>query len=116
MARRTVVLSEHLGCLLDTLGITAEQLAQIVGANNQTMYGWLADNNTFPEGRSKAKLNELDELIERLNQLFDAPGPALWVHAPSGYLRGRAPLDMLLNGDIRRAELALDALEAGVFV
>lgn len=116
MAQGTVTFSEHLRFLLETLDIDAPELARIIGTNKETMYRWLADDDSFPEGLVREHLDQLDALVDRLKGTFDLPGIALWVHAKSGYLRGDTPLDALARGDVRRVNAALDALEAGIFL
>lgn len=116
MARGMVTFSEHLRYLLDTLDIDAPELARIIGTTRETMYRWLADNDTFPAGDARERLDQLDALVRRLHETFDAPGIAIWIHAASGYLKGETPLEALERGDMRRVDAALDALEAGVFL
>ena len=112
----TIVLSELLGHLMTTLQISHTELAQALGASDRTVTRWLADE-TYPQHGSRAKLDELALLVQRLDETFKTPqGAATWLHARSGYFGGLRPLDALLQGRIDAVDAALEALDAGVFV
>jgi hypothetical protein len=112
----TLALNQVLEHLMGTLGISRAELALAVGASNQTVERWLADE-TYPQRGSRKKLDELIGLARRLDESFKTPeGAATWLRAPSGYFGGLTPLDALVRGRIDAVEAALEALDAGVFV
>lgn len=112
----TSVLGQHLAHLAATLGITHGELADVLGTSERTVTRWLADE-TYPQHGSRAKLDELDTLVRRLDATFKTPaGSALWLHARSGYFGGLRPIDALLRGRIDAVDAALEALDAGIFV
>lgn len=113
---RVMQLSNQLAHLTATLGISFEDLAQVLGTDRKTVYRWLADE-TFPQTRSRVRLDELAALVERLDQSFTTQaGAVAWLHAPSGYFGGLRPADALLRGRIDAVDAALEALDSGVFV
>lgn len=109
-------LHAHLAHLTTALGISNDELAQIVGADRKTISRWLA-GSSFPQPGNRAALDALDTLAVRLDETFDGPeGSHTWLRSRSGYFGGLCPLDALLRGRMDAVTAALDALDAGVFV
>ena len=57
---------QSLKSIMDTLGITPQELAHTVGASDKTVARWLADE-TYPQHGSREKLGELEELTKLLS-------------------------------------------------
>lgn len=114
--RGVMVLSEHLAHLTATLGISFDELAQVLGTDRKTVYRWIADE-TFPQTNNRARLDELAELVDRLDETFKTKeGAATWLRSRSGYFGGLRPVDALLRGRIDAVDAALEALDSGIFV
>lgn len=112
----TIALSEQLEYLMARLDLPPNELAHAVGASDRTFLRWLADE-TYPQHDARDKLDQLAGLSRRLDESFTTvEGGAAWLHAPSGYFGGLAPVDALVRGRIDLVNAALDALDAGVFV
>ena len=112
----TALLSEQLAHLTTSLGISYEELAQVLSTDRKTVYRWLADE-TFPQAHNRTRLDELEALAGRLDESFTTPeGAATWMRAPSGYFGGLRPLDALLRGRVDAVNAALEALDSGIFV
>lgn len=112
----TSVLSEQLEHLTTSLGISYDELAQVLGTDRKTVYRWLADE-TFPQAHNRVRLDELEALVNRLDESFKTPtGSAAWMHSRSGYFGDLRPIDALLRGRIDAVNAALEALDSGVFV
>ena len=112
----TNVLSEQLEHLKTSLGISYEELAQVLGTDRKTVYRWLADE-TFPQAHNRARLDEVEALVDRLDETFKTPeGSANWMRSRSGYFGGLCPIDALLRGRIDAVDAALEALDSGIFV
>jgi transcriptional regulator with XRE-family HTH domain len=108
--------NERLERLTTNLGITYDDLAQILGTDRKTVYRWIADE-TFPQSHDRARLDALEALVDRLEENFKTPaGAASWLQAESGYFGGLRPIDALLRGRIDAVDAALEALDSGVFV
>lgn len=111
-----LVLSEQLKHLTTSLGISYDELAHVLGTDAKTVHRWLADA-TFPQASNRARLDQLEALVNRLDDTFAAPaGATVWLHAESGYFGGLRPVDALLRGRIDAVEAALEALDSGIFV
>lgn len=112
----TALLSEQLQRLTTKLGITYDDLAQVLGTDRKTVYRWIADE-TFPQTHNRARLDALEALVARLEDSFKTPeGAILWLQAESGYFGGLRPIDALLRGRIDAVDAALEALDSGIFV
>lgn len=112
----TVMLSEQLNHLTTSLSISYDELAQILGTDRKTVYRWLADE-TFPQAHNRARLDQLEALVVRLDESFKTrEGAAAWMDSSSGYFGGLCPKDALLRGRIDAVDAALEALDSGIFV
>jgi transcriptional regulator with XRE-family HTH domain len=111
-----MVLGEQLQRLTTVLGISYDDLAAALEIDRKTVYRWLADE-TFPQAQSRARLDALESLADRLAESFKTPADAAsWLHAESGYFGGLRPIDALLRGRIDAVHAALEALDSGTFV
>lgn len=109
-------LPQRIAALTAALGISASDLAHILGTSDRTVLRWLADE-TYPQHDARQKFDALDALATRLIASFDSDeGVRLWLRTESGYFGGLRPLDALLRGRIDAVDNALEALDAGVFV
>ena len=112
----TKLLSEQLDHSTSALGISYEELAQVIGVDRKTVSRWIA-NETFPQPGKRARLEQLTALIGRLDDTFKTRAAAQeWLHARSGYFGGLRPVDALLSGRIDAVDAALEALDSGIFV
>ena len=102
--------------LTNELGITRGELALALDASERSIARWQA-GETFPQHESRARLEALLGLSERLRGAFtDEAAVVVWLHTPSGYFGGLAPVDAVFRGRFDAVEAALDALDAGIFV
>lgn len=109
-------LSEELDKLLVLLGISVDQLAEILGAERSTVYAWLSADDFPQPGQERQRLESVFALSTALNEAFEGDGAASWLHSASGYFKGARPLDVLLQGDITSVSAALLALEYGAYI
>ncbi|MCA9859717.1 MAG: DUF2384 domain-containing protein [Thermomicrobiales bacterium] len=112
----TAPLSPLIERLTTELGISRAEFASALDASERSVARWTA-GNTFPQHESRARLETMTALADRLRESFTEEDAAIdWLHAPSGYFGGLAPIDALLRGRFDRVEAALEALDAGIFV
>src|SRR5680860_1813087 len=82
----TLALSETLKHIMDTLGITLQELARSVGASDKTVARWLADE-TYPQHGSREKLAELQSLTDLLaDSWVDNESLQQWLRGENRYL------------------------------
>jgi transcriptional regulator with XRE-family HTH domain len=111
----TRLLSERLEHLTTALGISHDELAQVVGTDRKTVSRWLK-NEAFPQPGNRSRLDELDALTGRLANTFKSPASSReWLRTESGYFGGLRPIDALLRGRIDAVNAALEALDSGTF-
>lgn len=109
-------LSEELDRLLGILGISVDQLAEILGADRSIVYAWISSDDFPKPGGESQRLESVFALSTALNEAFERDGAASWLHSASGYFQGARPLDVLLQGDIASVSAALMALEYGAYI
>jgi hypothetical protein len=105
---------------LDTLeksfGVSEDDLAQALASNRRTLQRWRS-GAAYPQQVARRRLAELLGLEHRARSTFRGRGAARsWFHSESRYLGGMTPAEAIRAGRADRAEAALDALDAGVFV
>jgi transcriptional regulator with XRE-family HTH domain len=112
---RALSLGESLRHIMDTLGLTPQELARTVGASDKTVARWLADE-TYPQHDSREKLAELEHFTEIVSDAFvDSESVAAWLRHENRYLGGLSPYNALLSGRIDRAEGAIEIIRWGIF-
>ena len=108
--------------LLDDLGMEDRDLRVVFDVEQRSIEKWLA-GETIPQRETRRRLNELAALHHHLGETFVSyEGARLWLRAPSRYLAGLTPLQVLRAGDaehvtsVERIEEALEALDSGAFL
>jgi uncharacterized protein (DUF2384 family) len=102
--------------LEEDLGLSVGELSAALGASARSIERW-RDGGTHPQRGARGRLAALVALDRRLLGTFDGPEAArAWLRAPSPYLGGLTPVEVLRAGRPDRVEAAIEALESGVFV
>ncbi len=108
--------------LVDDLGIEEKDLRAIFDAEQRSIEKWMR-GETVPQKETRRRLNELAGLYQHLGETFTSyEGARLWLRAPSRYLAGLTPLQVLRAGDtehgssVERLEESLEAFDSGVFL
>lgn len=60
--------------------------------------------------------HEGKELRDHIEDSFEPEGVCEWLFAPSRYLKGQTPAEVILEGDLVSVEAALEALDSGIFI
>lgn len=106
-------LSQVLADLQQALAFTDVQLARALGVDTREVRRWYSGAH-FPQGRSRARLNELRQLADRLDETFSSAEAAhTWLHTDSRYLGLVKPAEVLQIGRIDRVNAALEAIDSG---
>ncbi len=99
------------------LGLTLDDLALALNVRPRTIGRWLTEGDTPQRNKGRERLEALDALRVRLNEMFTSQEAAkTWLNAGSRYLGGLTPVEVLRAGRIDRVDAALEALESGVFL
>jgi transcriptional regulator with XRE-family HTH domain len=108
----SVQLDSYIDRLLDNLGITQAELAQALEVSDRSLKRWKA-GKSFPQYESRARLEELTALTERLLAAFpDAPSIRTWLRAPNAANDGKNLVDAIVIDRFDLVGLALDRRNA----
>jgi hypothetical protein len=82
--------------LVETAGLTARQLAPLVGVHERTLQRWAAEPpQSAPSGEDERRLRSVAQVVAQLRHTLTASGVLAWMTAPEEALNGEAPLDRL---------------------
>lgn len=120
MATQTVVLEMSPGRALESLekgfGLSDADLAGALGTSIRTLKRWKA-NAAYPQQAARQKLARLLQLQENVQEAFEGEDAAQrWAHAGSRYMGGITPAEAIRAGRIDRAEAAMEAFDAGIYL
>ena len=98
------------------LGLTIKDLQAILDTTSRNINRWVAEE-AYPQHEARRRLAALMALRRHLGETFTAmEGARDWLRCPSRYLSGMTPLEAIRAGRVDRAEAALGALDAGVYL
>ena len=98
------------------LGLTIKDLQIILDTTPRNINRWVAEQ-AYPQHEARRRLASLMAIHRHLGETFTAmEGARDWLRCPSRYLSGMTPLEAIRAGRIDRAEAALGALDAGVYL
>jgi ribosome-binding protein aMBF1 (putative translation factor) len=90
------------------LGMSRADLATALEVTERSIARWQVGKN-YPQYESRARLDELNALGDRLRQSFgDDQAATAWLHAPNDVLQGQTPYAALLEDRIDAVERALN--------
>ena len=97
-------------------GLSDDDLAGALGTTVRTLKRWKA-GSTYPQQAARQMLARLLHLQEEVQQAFEGDDAAQrWAHGGSRYLGGITPAEAIRAGRIDRAEAALGAFFAGIYL
>lgn len=81
-----------------SLGCSQETLADIIGVGTRTVVRW-EHNESYPHQLAIEKLRKIEELIQKLSEVFEPEQAIEWLKTPNQALGGRTPLkEIMYNG------------------
>ena len=97
-------------------GLSDDDVAGALGTTARTLKRWKV-NAAYPQQAARHKLARLLQLQERVQEAFEGDDAAQrWAQGASRYLGGITPAEAIRAGRIDRAEAALDAFDAGIYL
>jgi hypothetical protein len=97
----------------DALGLTYEQIGEILEVSGRTLRRWRRHQHR-PRALQQEIIDDLGELRHVLDETFPQPENLIeWLHSSSRLLRGRTPMSFLRAGRVTLLVDALATLEAG---
>lgn len=98
----------------NALGLTEDELAQALGADQRSIRRWSSDTKAAaPQRRHAQRIDDLRDLSELLGETLPDPHIARWLRVRNRLLKGARPLDLLADGDYERVRDAAEAFVDG---
>jgi hypothetical protein len=102
--------------LQETLQLSDEEIAWVVGVEGRTIGRW-RHNQSIPHGKNREVLEALQDLVRRLDEVFmDREGARQWLNTASRYLGELSPREALLARRVDRVIGALEGMTSGVYI
>ena len=109
----SIELDRYIDRILEDLGISRAELARALEVSERSIKRWQA-GKSFPQYESRARLEELDALADRLLASFpDRASIHAWLRAPNASSDGRSLVDAIVIDRFDLVNLALDRRNAG---
>lgn len=96
----TTAIAKKVDAIKRNAGISANNIAQAVGATPQTLSRWTTGKNA-PHDDHLERLLALDYLAEQLQEFFSPEDVRLWLFAPHPQLGGQTPMSLLQQNRFR---------------
>lgn len=107
---------QALDLVAQVTGLGDDVLAQSLNTNRRTVQRWRT-GQSYPQQAARAQLAMLVKVAEHLRATFRTDASShRWVAHPSRYLAGLTPAEAIRAGRPDRVDIALEALDAGVFI
>jgi hypothetical protein len=97
------------------LALTSDELAAVLGLSPAQLEDVRTNSAHLPPAAGQ-RLEQLVALDERLLDSFQPDSVVVWIRSGLRYLHGETPLAVLSDGRFDRVAIALDALDAGIFL
>lgn len=94
------------------LGLTLEEVAGVVGKSPRTVSRWRADapDRSTARGEGARQARQLAELRIVAEDVLGRNQVATWLRSPNRGFRGKAPIDLMLQGHTSEVVAALERL------
>lgn len=107
-------LAERLNSIKEQSGISARDVAQLLGTTPQTVSRWQT-GKSGPQRKSLERILILEWLAGQLSQFYDPDHARLWLFAPHRMLGGARPADRIAAGEADAVLALIDQLQSASF-
>lgn len=107
-------LAEKVAESIDTLGLTNDEVGQMVDATGRSVARWAA-GDVVPQRHNKERLLELACVAEALAEVLPRDHANLWLFAPNRRLGHEKPADLIQQGRYKEVLDLIEAMADGVF-
>jgi transcriptional regulator with XRE-family HTH domain len=107
-------LAERIESIRQQGGISAREVAQLVGTTPQTVSRWTT-GRAAPHPKSLERLLFLEWVASQLAQFYDPETARLWLFAHHPMLGGARPADRIAAGDFDTVLALLDQLQSASY-
>lgn len=101
--------------LISTLGLTQEEVGQIVDASARSVSRW-SSGDVVPQRLNKQRLIELAYVAEAVTQVLPRDRANLWVFTPNRLLGHETPAERIRTGHYKDVLDVIEAIADGVVV
>lgn len=109
------VLASTVSGAIERLGLTYEEVGDIVDASPRSVVRWTA-GQVVPQRLNKQRLIELAYVADALAEVLPRDQANVWMFSPNRLLEHRKPADLVRDGEYQRVLALIDAMAEGVFV
>lgn len=117
-----VAIAEGVGALaykvkgaVDSLGLSNEELGDIVGASPRSVHRWVL-GEVVPQKLNKERLLDLAYIADALAEVLPRDHANVWMFSPNRMLDHARPADLVRDGQFKRVLDAIEAMADGVFM
>lgn len=100
---------------IDRLGLTYEEVGEIVAASPRSVARWTA-GKVVPQKLNRERLLELAYVADAVAEVLPRDHANVWMFSPNRLLEHRKPADLVRDGEYQRVLALIDAMAEGVFV
>lgn len=108
-------LARKLDAIKDRGGISAREVAQLLGTTPQTVSRWQT-GKASPQPRKLEALLVLERLADQLAQFYDPDTARLWLFSHHPMLNGDRPADRIAAGQSDDVLALIDQLQSASYV
>jgi uncharacterized protein (DUF2384 family) len=101
--------------LISTLGLTQEEIGQIVDASARSVARW-SNGDVVPQRLNKQRLVELAYVADAVTEVLPREEANLWIFTPNRLLGHDSPADRIRTGGYRDVLDLIEAIADGVVV
>lgn len=104
---------EIVAFLIEELGLTQREIAEMLGADERTVRRLLADPGIRPQQRHARRLDDVRHLVSLLEDSLPGEQTARWLRARNRMLRGERPIELIADDHYDRVRDAAEAFVDG---
>lgn len=108
-------LATKVSTIIDNLGLTQEEVGQIVDASARSIARWSA-GEVVPQRLNKQRLLELAYVADAVTEIMPRENANLWMFSPNRLLNHDTPASRVHAGHYRDVLDLIEALAEGVVV
>lgn len=108
-------LAHKVNDIIDHLGLTQEEVGEIVEASARSVARWSA-GEVVPQRLNKERLLELAYVAEAVGEILPASQANIWIFTPNRLLNHDTPAQRIHTGNYREVLNLIEAIAEGVVV
>ena len=111
----STALARKLNSIKNCGGISAREVAQLLGTTPQTVSRWQT-GKASPQPGSLDRLLKLDWLADQLSAIYEPAEARLWLFSPHPDLDSKSPADFIADNKIEKVLELIDRLQSAAYI